>query len=45
MSGYTEYSTTHYGGWDPSTVLLTKPFTRAALVHMIRDVLRSGPQS
>lgn len=44
MSGYTEYSTTHYGGWDPSTVLLTKPFTRAALVHMIRDVLRSGQQ-
>ena len=45
MSGYTEYSTTHYGGWDPSTVLLTKPFTRTALVHMIRDVLRSGQQS
>ena len=45
MSGYTEYSTTHYGGWDPSTALLTKPFTRATLAQMVRDVLRSGQQS
>ncbi len=45
MSGYTEYSTTHYGGWDPATALLTKPFTRATLAQMVRDVLRSGQQS
>ncbi len=39
MSGYTEYSTTHHGGWDPSSVLLTKPFTRGTLVHKVRDVI------
>ena len=45
MSGYTEYSATHHDGWDPSSVLLTKPFTRETLVHTIRDIIRSEKPS
>src|SRR2546428_9092322 len=44
MSGYTEYSTTHYGGLDPSTALLTKPFSHAPPAPNGPDVPRRGHQ-
>jgi CheY-like chemotaxis protein len=39
MSGYAENVIAHHGKLDPGVSLLQKPFSPAALVHKIRDIL------
>ncbi len=39
MSGYTEHSAVHLQGEDLSSKLLTKPFSRAALLRTVRELL------
>ncbi len=43
MSGYTEHAASHPGEWDSSAILLTKPFTRSAILRAVREVLE-GPK-
>jgi len=39
MSGYTEQTAGLPGEWDPSSVLLSKPFTRMAILRAVREIL------
>jgi two-component system cell cycle sensor histidine kinase/response regulator CckA len=39
MSGYTEQAAGCPGEWDSSSVLLSKPFTRSAILRTVREVL------
>jgi two-component system cell cycle sensor histidine kinase/response regulator CckA len=41
ISGYATDAITHHGQLKPGTQFLSKPFTRAALAHKVRDVLDS----
>ncbi len=45
MSGYTEHAARHPGEWDASAILLTKPFTRSAILRAVREVLEGRKQS
>jgi CheY-like chemotaxis protein len=45
MSGYTEHSAGHPGEWDSSAILLTKPFTRSAILRAVREILEGRKQS
>ena len=44
MSGYTEHAGGHPGEWDSSAILLTKPFTRSAILRAVREVLEGRKQ-
>ncbi len=41
MSGYSEHAATEMADADPSVKLLTKPFSRAALLRTVREMLGS----
>jgi len=43
MSGYSEHAATEMADADPSVRLLTKPFSRAALLRTVREVLHGNP--
>ena len=43
MSGYTDEAIGHHGVIGPETHFLPKPFTRAALLGKLRDVIESPP--
>jgi hypothetical protein len=40
MSGYSEHAATEMANADPSVRLLTKPFSRAAILRTVRESLR-----
>jgi PAS domain S-box-containing protein len=42
MSGYSEQAGDHAGEWDSSAILLTKPFTRSAVLRAVREVLKGS---
>jgi two-component system cell cycle sensor histidine kinase/response regulator CckA len=44
MSGYSEHAATEMVDADPSVRLLTKPFSRAALLRAVGEILRGAPQ-
>jgi PAS domain S-box-containing protein len=44
MSGYAEDMIVHHGKLDPGISLLQKPFSPAALVHKVRDILNARNQ-
>ena len=39
LSGYSELATVHHGGLEPGITLLQKPFSPAALLRKVREVL------
>jgi FixJ family two-component response regulator len=41
MSGYSEHAATEMANADPSVRLLTKPFSRAAILRAVREILQS----
>ena len=41
MSGYSEHAATEIASVDPSVRLLTKPFSRAALLRAVREILQN----
>ena len=41
MSGYAADAISHHGQLEPGTNFLSKPFTRTAFAHKVRDVLDS----
>ncbi len=43
MSGYSEDVIEHYGGLEPGTPLLSKPFTLDALTRKVREVFEREP--
>jgi two-component system cell cycle sensor histidine kinase/response regulator CckA len=43
MSGYSENAAAEAAQWDPSTRLLTKPFSRNTILRTVRDVLSNAP--
>ena len=45
MSGYSEHAATELADADPSVRLLTKPFTRSALLRTVAEILRRTPKS
>ncbi len=45
MSGYSEHAATEMADADPSVRLLTKPFSRAALLRTVREMLGSKSKS
>ena len=45
MSGYSEHAATEMANADPSVRLLTKPFSRTALLRAAREILRSAAQA
>jgi CheY-like chemotaxis protein len=45
MSGYSEQAAGHAGEWDSSAILLTKPFTRSAILRAVREVLEGRKQA
>jgi two-component system cell cycle sensor histidine kinase/response regulator CckA len=42
MSGYSEHAAEEVAKADASAVVLTKPFSRSALLHTLREVLQAG---
>ena len=42
MSGYSEHAATEMADADPSVRLLTKPFSRAAILRTVREILRAA---
>jgi two-component system cell cycle sensor histidine kinase/response regulator CckA len=40
MSGYSEHAATEMADADPSVRLLTKPFSRAAMLRTVGEILR-----
>jgi PAS domain S-box-containing protein len=45
MSGYSEHAATEMANADPSVRLLTKPFSRTALLRAAREILQSAAQA
>ncbi len=45
MSGYSEHAATEMADADPSVKLLTKPFSRAALLRSVREMIGSKSNS
>jgi len=45
MSGYSEHAATEMADADPSVRLLTKPFSRTALLRTAREILQSAAQT
>jgi len=45
MSGYSERAATEMADADPTVRLLTKPFSRSALLRAVREILHGKPQS
>jgi PAS domain S-box-containing protein len=43
MSGYSEHAATEMADADPSMRLLTKPFSRSALLRAVREILHGRP--
>jgi FixJ family two-component response regulator len=41
MSGYSEHAATEMANADPSVRLLTKPFSRAAILRAVRETLQN----
>ncbi len=41
MSGYSEHAATEMANADPSVRLLTKPFSRAAMLRAVREILQN----
>ncbi len=44
ISGYTEHAVGQPGEWDSSAILLTKPFSRGAILRAVREVLEGRKQ-
>jgi CheY-like chemotaxis protein len=42
MSGYSEYAAVEAAHSDPTVRLLTKPFSRAAILRAVRDMLKGA---
>ena len=45
MSGYSEHAATEMANADPSVRLLTKPFSRTALLRAAREILQGAAQT
>jgi two-component system, cell cycle sensor histidine kinase and response regulator CckA len=45
MSGYSEHAATEMANADPSVRLLTKPFSRAAILRTVAEILRGAPKA
>jgi two-component system cell cycle sensor histidine kinase/response regulator CckA len=45
MSGYSEHAATEMANADPSVRLLTKPFSRAALLRTVGEILPGAPKT
>jgi len=45
MSGYSEHAATEMADADPSVRLLTKPFSRAALLRAVGEILHGTPEA
>jgi len=45
MSGYSEHAATELANADPSVRLLTKPFSRTALLRAVREILQGATQT
>lgn len=45
MSGYSEHAATEMANADPSVRLLTKPFSRAAILRAVSEILLRAPKS
>ena len=45
MSGYSEHAATEMANADPSVRLLTKPFSRSAILRTVREILQTGKKS
>jgi two-component system, cell cycle sensor histidine kinase and response regulator CckA len=45
MSGYSEHAATEMANADPSVRLLTKPFSRAALLRTVGEILQGMPKA
>ena len=45
MSGYSEHAATEMADADPSVRLLTKPFSRGALLRTVREILQARQKS
>src|SRR5262249_47051314 len=41
MSGYSEHAATEMADADPSVRLMTKPFSRMAILRMVREILQA----
>ena len=41
MSGYSEHAATEMANADPTVRLLSKPFSRGALLRTVREILHS----
>jgi len=45
MSGYSEHAATEMANADPSVRLMTKPFSRAAMLRTVRETLQGQKKS
>ena len=45
MSGYSEHAATEMANADPSVRLLTKPFSRSAILRTVREILQARKKS
>jgi two-component system, cell cycle sensor histidine kinase and response regulator CckA len=45
MSGYSEHAATEMANADPAVRLLTKPFSRAAILRTVGEILRGVGRS
>jgi len=45
MSGYSEHAATEMANADPSVRLLTKPFSRSAILRTVREILQTRKKS